>query len=74
MANLIKFLKRDSFDKVWFGYVTGIRVFLPSISVERCYHSFCKYYEIDKKEFKLDNAAKIYQRMNEELRSLNKNC
>lgn len=62
MKALTKFHKRDSVEKIMFGWVHGLRMTV-SCSVETAMQSFINNNELDDKEFNIKSLAVTYNRM-----------
>lgn len=62
MKAITKFHKRDSVEKIMFGWVHSLRVNI-SCSVESALKTFIKYNELDEKEFNIKSLAVTYNRM-----------
>lgn len=60
---LTSFARRDSIDKVLFGWVRGITRTLPGVSVEKALALFAKEFDLKPDEFNILSQEKRYQRM-----------
>ena len=63
---IVKFLKRRILHYILFGWVSSIRYYLPSITLEQAVKSFHKYNNLDESETSVKSSVREYQRMNDE--------
>lgn len=60
---LTAFQRRDTIDKVMFGWVRCMTRTLPGVSVESALTSFAKEYHLEPKDFSITSQKTRYQRM-----------
>ncbi len=73
---LVKFIRRDSFDMLAFGWVTGVLNNIPSCTVHQALISFYSFYGLDAvgSEFpNIESMKMTYQRMRKEFFDSQKN-
>lgn len=64
LRKMDKFLKRDFYEKIMFGWVTGVRQNLPSISLDKSIDQFYKHFNLTEDVFiKKASAKRTYERM-----------
>jgi len=64
--------KRGHLETSLFSWVNAYKYVFPQISIEKAINGFYKYYNVDADEYPLTTAMKTYQRMNNELHTLEK--
>lgn len=60
---LTAFQRRDTVDKLMFGFVQGAQRMLPGVGVEKALAIFAKEYHLDDTTFNLQSQKVRYQRM-----------
>lgn len=60
---LTAFARRDTIDKVMFGWVRGVTRVLPGVGVKQAITIFAKEYGLGPAEFNVDSYEKRYARM-----------
>jgi hypothetical protein len=60
---LTAFQRRDTIDKLMFGFVQGAQRMLPGVGVEKALSIFAKEYHLDETTFNLQSQKVRYQRM-----------
>lgn len=63
---LTAFARRDTLDKVMFGWVRGITRAFPNVSVAEALRAFAKEYGLAPEDFNLASQEQRYQRMQRE--------
>ena len=60
---LTAFARRDTVDKLLFGWVECMLTTLPGVSIQQALAAFAKKYEIAPADFNIESQATRYQRM-----------
>ena len=60
---LTAFQRRDTIDKMMFGFVQGIQRVLPGVGVEKALAIFAKEYGLNDQHFNIQSQKSRYQRM-----------
>lgn len=60
---LTSFQRRDTIDKLMFGFVQGAQRMLPGVGVEKALAIFAKEYGLDEETFSVSVQRARYQRM-----------
>lgn len=66
MIDIEKFYKREVAEAMFFGYINGLIMNFPGISVEGAILNFQKYHKLDEELMNVDTARKTYFRMQKE--------
>jgi hypothetical protein len=66
LIDIEKFYKREVAEAMFFGYVNGLVLNFPGISVEKAIENFQKYHKIDQELMNSETARKTYFRMQKE--------
>ncbi len=69
---ITKFVTRQTFDVLMFGYVRAICTYFPTIGQRKAIAMFAKDHNLSIDEYNQESALITYQRMNNELREHNK--
>lgn len=67
-----KFLKRNAFDLLMFGYVDGIHTEFPSVSIKKAIEMFRSRYNLTLEEFNDEGAYATYHRMKAEFKDFSR--
>lgn len=66
VSKIHNFYKRDTLEKLWFGYVHGMRKGNPKLSLFDIHLEFCdQFFEHD--DFDHDKASTLFYRMQHEI-------
>lgn len=60
---LTAFQRRDTVDKLMFGWVQGMQRALPGVGVEKALALFAKEYHLSEADFNVESQRIRYQRM-----------
>lgn len=72
LINIEKFYKREVIEAMFFGYVNGLIINFPGISVEKAIINFQKYHNVDEEMMNIESARTTYNRMQKEYFQLQK--
>jgi len=67
-----KFLTKESYKYVMFGYLNALRYNLPTITIDKSIRNFMKYHGLDDDTFNSDSARVTYYRMLKEYTEMQK--
>jgi len=73
MKPVHRFYRKNQMDLLMFGFVTGIKRVLPSVSITQAIDLFQDHYQLtEPTDFNCDSARITYNRMRDEFENLKK--
>jgi len=67
-----KFLTKEAYQHIFFGYMNCLRYNLPTISIEKGIQNFMKYHNLNDDNFNAESAKVTYYRMIKEFTNMQK--